>query len=122
MGRFPDGLDEPGQPFRPIAVWPDGRVRRGGGRISSEAEGGCGGTLYGSYLASAVGQVGLGTSTSDLFAPGPDGPVTTQRFENAIEGNQQAEARIAIERALLDKEHPLPEDLAARCRELLDRR
>ena len=102
--------------------WRIGMRPRGGGRISSEAEGGCGGTLYGSYLASAVGQVGLGNSTSDLFAPGPDGPVTTQRFENAIEGNQQTEARIAIERALLDKEHPLPAELAGRCQVLLDRR
>jgi len=102
--------------------WRIGMRPRGGGRVRSEALGGCGGTLYGSYLASAVGQVGLGNSTTDLFAPGPEGPVTTQRFENAIEGNQQAEARIAVEKALLDKAHPLPADLAARCRTLLDER
>jgi hypothetical protein len=102
--------------------WRVGMRPRGGARISSEAHGGCGGTLYGSYLASSVGQVGLGNTTTDLFAPAPDGPVTTQRFENAIEGNQQAEARIAIEKALLDRNSPLPAELAERCRNLLDRR
>jgi len=98
------------------------RVRSGGRRISSEAEGGSGGTLFGSYLRSSVGQVGLGNSTSDLFAPGPEGPVTTVRFENAREGNQAAEVRIFIERALLDKDHPLPAALARKCQTILDER
>jgi len=102
--------------------WRIGMRPRGPGRVSSEAGGGCGGTLYGSYLPSSVGQVGLGNSTTDLFGPGPDGPVPTVRFANALEGNQQAEARIAIEKALLDKDRPLPEALAARCRRLLDER
>ena len=98
------------------------RPRGGSGRISSEASGGCGGTLFGSYLASGVGQVGLGNSTTDLFAPGPEGPVTTVRLENAREGNAEAEARIAIERALTDKARPLPAALAKRCRAILDER
>jgi len=98
------------------------RPRGGSGRISSEAVGGCGGTLFGSYLPSAVGQVGLGNSTTDLFAPAPQGPVTTVRLENAREGNAEAEARIAIERALLDKARPLPAALAKRCRAILDER
>ena len=93
-----------------------------GGRVSSSTHGGSSGTLFGIYLKSAVGQVGLGNSTTDLFAPGPGGPVTTVRFENAIEGNQEAEARVFIEKALLDKDSLLPETLARRCRTMLDER
>lgn len=102
--------------------WRIGMRPRGPGRISSEAGGGCGGTLFGSYLKSGVGQVGLGNSTTDLFAPGAEGPVRTVRFQNALEGNQEAEARIFIERVLLDKDTPLPAELAERCRGLLDER
>ena len=102
--------------------WRIGMRPRGPGRISSEAGGGCGGTLFGSYLRSSVGQVGLGNSTTDLFAAGPAGPVSTVRLENAREGNQEAEARIAIEKALLDKGRPLPADLADECQRFLDRR
>ena len=93
-----------------------------GRRVRSATQGGSSGTLFGIYLKSAVGQVGLGNSTTDLFAPAPDGPVTTVRFENAREGNQEAEARIFIERALLDKAHPLDASLARKCRALLDER
>jgi hypothetical protein len=102
--------------------WRIGMRPRGEGRVSSEAGGGCGGTLYGSYLPSSVGQVGLGNSTTDLFAPAPDGPVATVRLENAREGNQETEARIFIEKALLDKDRPLPKALAEKCRRLLDER
>jgi len=37
-----------------------------------------------------------------LLAPGPDGAVATARFVNLVEGVQETEARIAIERVLLD--------------------
>ena len=93
-----------------------------GGRANSEAVGGSGGTRYGMYLRSGVGQTGLGNSVTDLFGRGPGGPVTTVRLENAREGNQLAEARIAIEKALLDKAKPLPEDLAKACQAMLDER
>jgi len=102
--------------------WHMGEKFVGTGRISSEASGGSRGTRFGIYLKSAVGQVGLGNSTTDLFAPGPEGPVTTARFENAREGNQEAEARIFIEKALLDKADPLPAGLAKRCQDHLDAR
>jgi len=98
------------------------RPRGGTGRISSEAVGGNSGTFFGSYLPSAVGQVGLGNSTTDLFGPGPDGPAPTVRLANALEGNQEAEARICIEKALLDKDAPLPAKLAGTCQALLDER
>ena len=71
-----------------------------------------------------MGQVGLGNSTPDLFGPGPAGPVSTARFENAREGDELAEARIFIEQALTDKvfAKTLPPDLATRCQDLLDER
>ena len=80
------------------------------------------GTLYGIYPLSNVGRTGVGNNTTDLFGPGPDGPVSTVRFENALENNQESEARIFLERALLAKARPLPADLARRCQALLDER
>ncbi len=81
-----------------------------------------GGVRFGRYPRSSVAQLNLQATTTDLFAPGPDGPVGTIRFENALEGNQAAEARIFIEKALLDKGRPLPAGLAERCRKLVDER
>ena len=80
------------------------------------------GTFYGLYPASNLGRTGVGNNTVDLFAPGPDGPVTSVRFENALENNQEAEARIFIERALQNKEKPVPEDLKKECLAILDER
>jgi len=91
-----------------------------GTRARSENIGGSSGTLYGTYPHSAVGQTGLGNSTTDLFGPGPDGPVTTVRLENGRAGNQETEARVFIEKALLGKK--VPEALAKECQDLLDRR
>ncbi len=79
-------------------------------------------SLFGIYLASSVGQTGLGNTTTDLFGPGPEGPVSTVRFENALEGNQEAEARIYLEKALLNKARPLPAELAKKCQDMLDER
>lgn len=98
----------------------DLRAKWKGRRVSSEAIGGSGGTLFGCYPASSVGQTGLGNSTTDLLGPGKNGPVTTIRFENARSGNMEAEARISIEKALLKK--TLPADLAKRCQGHLDKR
>jgi len=64
----------------------------------------------------------VGNNTVDLFGPGPDGPVSTVRFENALENNQESEARIFIEKALLAKDNPLPAELAKRCQDVLDER
>ena len=59
-----------------------------------------------------------------LLAPGPDGPVATTRLEAFREGVQECEARIAIERALVDPKASarLGAPLAKRCRETLDER
>ena len=59
-----------------------------------------------------------------LLAPGPDGPVATQHFEAFRAGLQACEARIAIERAMVDPalKARLGDDLANRCQALLVRR
>ncbi len=62
--------------------------------------------------------------TSALLAPGPDGPVATDRLEAVREGVQECEARIRIEQALLDpgSRRRLGDDLAGRCEQVLRRR
>jgi len=59
-----------------------------------------------------------------LLAPGPDGPVATDRFEAFREGVQDSEARIFIERALADEQRrvKLGDDLAGRCTRFLTER
>lgn len=59
-----------------------------------------------------------------LLAPGPEGPVSSARYENLIEGVQECEARIAIEEAISDeaKVAKLGADLVNRCKTELDRR
>jgi hypothetical protein len=61
---------------------------------------------------------------SCLLAPGPDGPVATQRFEAFREGIQECEARIFIERTLADKaaRAKLDAELIGRCEQILDER
>jgi len=59
-----------------------------------------------------------------ILAPGREGAVATARFESLREGVEDAEARIYVERVLLDKElrGRIGEVLASRCRRLLDER
>jgi hypothetical protein len=58
------------------------------------------------------------------LAPGPEGPLSTTRFEMAKEGIQECEARIFLERALDDEvtRAGLGEALAAKCQKILDER
>ncbi len=46
------------------------------------------------------GQTGLGTSSLALLDPGPEGARSTIRIETIVEGAQEAEARIVIEKAM----------------------
>jgi hypothetical protein len=55
-----------------------------------------------------------------LLGAGPQGPVSTARFEAVREGLEECEARILIEQAL--NEGRLPDELAAQCRELIAER
>jgi hypothetical protein len=89
-------------------------------RVTGESAGGSGGTVFGSYPYSSVSQIGLGNNTTDLLGPGKNGTVTTIRFENARLGNQEAEARIFIEKAILAK--LLSPGLLKKCQKHLDER
>jgi hypothetical protein len=66
----------------------------------------------------------LHNSFPHIVSPGEDGPLATERFENYREGIQAAEARIYLEKALLDpaQKARLGEELAARAQEVLDER
>ena len=59
-----------------------------------------------------------------LLAPGPEGAVATARLENLREGLQECEARILMERALVDprQKKRLGGRLARQCQDLLDER
>jgi hypothetical protein len=76
------------------------------------------------YRESDWGQLYLGNTTSYVLAPGPDGAMPTIRFEMIREGAQDMEARIFLEKTLLDPDlrAKLGEDLAERCQKLLDER
>jgi len=56
-------------------------------------------------------------SPTSLLEPGPDGPIATARFEMLREGLQECEARIVLERALI--ENKVQGRLAQECRALL---
>ena len=60
----------------------------------------------------------------DWLAPGPDGAVSSVLFEMARDGVQQCEARVFLEKALLDKARrdKIGDALAARCQKILDER
>jgi len=79
------------------------------------------GTVAGRYPQSAWANLDL---LSHFLAPGPDGPVVTNRFEAVREGVQECEARIYLETALTDKalRAKLGEELAGRIKQLLDER
>ena len=63
-------------------------------------------------------------TTGALLAPGPDGPVTTVRFEQLREGLEECEARQLIEKALADPagKAKLGDALVKRCKDLIDER
>jgi hypothetical protein len=80
--------------------------------------------LCGRYPESAWGQLSLENCTTAVLTPGPDGPLSTARAEGLRQCVQAMEARISMERALLDKEQraKLGDDLAGRARKLIDDR
>ena len=80
--------------------------------------------ILGRFVESNWSQLYLGNSTPYVLAPGPDGALATARFEMLRLGAQDFEARTFIEKALLDpaRKARLGDDLAGRCRQLLDER
>jgi hypothetical protein len=81
-------------------------------------------TLFGRFPESGWAQLNAINSSHFVVAPGPEGAVPTARFEMIRCAQQQAEARVFLERALTDpaKKAKLGEDLAARAQKLLDAR
>jgi hypothetical protein len=80
--------------------------------------------LCGRYPESGWGQLNLENCTVALLSPGPEGPLATVRTAILRMAVQEIEARVFIEKALLDTEQraSLGEDLAHRCRRALDDR
>ena len=80
--------------------------------------------ICGRYTEALGGGMALTYVVYHVLSPGPDGALATDRFEMLREGLQEAEARIFIEKALLDeaKKAKLGEELAAKCQALLDER
>ncbi len=84
-----------------------------------------GGTfICGRYPESAWGQLNLAYGTPYVLAPGKNGAIATTRSEMLREGLQEAEARVFIEKALLDsaKKAKLGKALAEKYQALLDER
>jgi hypothetical protein len=77
-------------------------------------------TIIGRYQETCWNQLNMNTSTEAFLAPGPEGAVSTERFENLREGAQLCEARILLERAILDGK--LSGEPAKKCQEVLDER
>ncbi len=85
---------------------------------------GQGRNIIGRYPESDWGQLYLGNTTPYVLAAGPDGALATARFEMIREGAQDMEARIFLEKTLLDPaaRAKIGDDLSHRCQQLLDDR
>ncbi len=123
--RTPDVQTFPFTRWRHITAINITGCHRGSGRLGADywqavrdGRGRRRGRVYERYPQSSWRNLDIYTS---LLAPGPDGPVATTRFEMLREGVQLDEARIAVERALIDDElrELLGEELAAECDDLL---
>jgi len=72
------------------------------------------------HLSRRRGGLGPECSTRDFLAPGPEGPVVTERYEMFREGVQLCEAILFLERSLLKEK--ITGDLAERVNKYLDAR
>ena len=108
-----------------------GRGPRGLGRIGADfwevlkdVRGRPSETLAGRYPETAWGQLNLNFCIPHVLGKGKTGPLATVRSEAFREGLQEIEARVFVEKALLDDEANalLGDDLIGRCRRALDER
>jgi len=101
-----------------------GRVGADFWPVLKDAQGRLKANLAGRFPESSRASIGINQSGPPLLAPGPDGAASTVRFEMIREGVQECEARICIERALLESRTAgkLDAKLAGRCQDLLSRR
>jgi len=81
-------------------------------------------SLAGRYPESYWGQLNLNYCIPHILGKGPDGPLATVRSEAFREGLQEVEARVLIEKAIVNKapRAKVGEPLAKRCRAFLDAR
>ena len=107
------------------------RTARGLGRIGGDfwivlkdARGRLRSSLAGRYPESYWGQLNLNYCIPHILGKGPTGPLATVRSEAFREGIQEAEARVFIEKAIVNKapRGRIGEELARRCRSFLDER
>jgi len=82
------------------------------------------GTLCNRYPENDWTQTSVCAGAAQWVTPGQDGPLSTMRMEMFRSGAQECEARILIEKALVDPatRAKLGEDLATRAQQLLDQR
>jgi hypothetical protein len=108
-GMGPRGLGRIGADFWPVLKDSRGRVR---------------GTLAGRYPETAWGQLNMNNCTPYILGRGKNGPLATVRSEAFREALQELEARIYLEKSLLDDEaaNLLGNELLGRCRQALDER
>jgi glycosyl hydrolase family 123 len=111
--------------------WPKARGIRGIGRFGAEfwkvlkdKRGRRRASLAARYPETYWGQLCLNYGVPYILGMGKNGPLATGRSEAFRENMQEIEARVFIEKALLDKAKnaKLGADLARRCREELDTR
>jgi len=105
----PRGLGRIGADFWPVLKDDRGRVR---------------GSLAGRYPEAAWGQLNLNFCIPYILGKGKNGALATVRSEAFRESVQEVEARIYIEKALLDDagKATLGDELVGRCRAALDER
>ncbi len=114
-----------------LGRWPKAEGIRGIGRIGGDfwkvlksKRSSRKATIAARYPETYWGQLCLNYGVPALFGRGARGPVATVRSEAFRENAQEVEARVYIEKALLDPaaRAALGADLAARCRAALDER
>ncbi len=121
----------PGSPrslFRVLPEWNAHGFQHGIGRLPADFYRldkalSRGSRLYNRYPMNHWLNVGIGKTGAWLGA-GPEGPLPSMRFEMIREGVQECEARIFIEKALVDHKlrAKLGEALAEKCQRILDER
>lgn len=109
------GFGSMGADFWEVLGHKDQRNPYGGGWIRN---------IIGRYPESAYGQVYMGNSSPSVLGAGPDGAVPSVRFEMIRAAAQLTEARIFLEKALLDPgaKAKLGPELSERVQQLLDER
>ena len=81
-------------------------------------------TIIGRYPETEWGHLSFARGTPALLRPGKNGAIPSIRSEAMRENIQEIEARVFIEKALLDKDKraKLGKELADRCQDSLDKR